>query len=145
MYDIRTFCANVSSHLQHIQTSRPTMASRVAAAVAFVLLALLGSAHASLNGFCSIGSTPGVCIHTADCTSKGGTYRSNYCPQDPADVKCCTKTPCVSGPNVILSHCVWSNKPYPYGCSSGYTAAGHCPGPANFLCCLELKSDTPRP
>ena len=66
---------------------------------ALFLLALSGSVQAALNGPCTVGSTPGVCITTATCSSGGGTSASGYCPNDPADVKCCTKAACGNGGN----------------------------------------------
>ncbi|GAQ81688.1 hypothetical protein KFL_000880020 [Klebsormidium nitens] len=97
----------------------------IAAALPFLLLVLLAPTQATLNGQCSVGSTPGVCIATADCTSGGGTYASGYCPNDPTDVKCCYKTSCDSG----KGSCKWTSS------CSGTSVAGYCPGPTAFQCC----------
>lgn len=50
----------------------------------------------ALNGACTAGSTPGVCITTSDCSSGGGTSHAGFCPSDPTNVECCTKA-CGSG------------------------------------------------
>ncbi|PFH48195.1 glycoside hydrolase family 24 protein [Amanita thiersii Skay4041] len=81
----------------------------------------------ALNGPCSVNGTPGVCVKTAACRAAGGKPDpSNFCPNDPADVQCCTKPSCKSG-----GSCKWSNQ-----CSSGRFEVGDCPGPAGFKCCL---------
>ncbi|KAF4534501.1 uncharacterized protein LTHEOB_3309 [Lasiodiplodia theobromae] len=82
---------------------------------------------AKLNGPCTgAANKPGVCIKTSSCTSGGGTYISGACPNDPNDVKCCTKASCGSG-----GTCKFVDK-----CESGSTKAGLCPGPSDFKCCL---------
>ncbi|KAI4268980.1 MAG: hypothetical protein LQ337_007540, partial [Flavoplaca oasis] len=87
--------------------------------------------RATLNGPCTgAGGAPGVCIPTADCTSKGGTHIQYACSGLPADVRCCTKTSCGSGGN-----CRFSNT-----CASGNTLTGLCPGPTEFKCCLPGSS-----
>ncbi|KAI4178707.1 MAG: hypothetical protein LQ346_007359 [Caloplaca aetnensis] len=79
---------------------------------------------AALNGACSVNGTPGVCLRTADCDN-GGTSTAGFCPDDPVDVKCCTKASCGSGGNCrFASSC------------SGTTLAGQCPGPTDFKCCV---------
>lgn len=90
------------------------------------LLALTATtAFAALNGQCSVNGTPGVCLHTADCGNGGGTSTSGFCPNDPADVKCCTKASCGSGGN-----CRWTSS------CTGTTLSGQCPGPTDFKCCV---------
>ncbi|KAB2576870.1 putative secreted protein [Lasiodiplodia theobromae] len=82
---------------------------------------------AKFNGPCTgAANKPGVCIKTSSCTSGGGTYISGACPNDPNDVKCCTKASCGSG-----GTCKFVDK-----CESGSTKAGLCPGPSDFKCCL---------
>jgi len=93
-------------------------------AILFIAASL---AQAALNGPCTMGSTPGVCLDTGDCTSGGGTYASGYCPNDPTNVKCCYKTSCgTSGGNCRFTS----------SCASGNTQSGLCPGPSSFKCCL---------
>lgn len=83
---------------------------------------------AKLNGPCTgAANKPGVCIKTSSCTSGGGTYISGACPNDPNDVKCCTKASCGSGGGT----CKFADK-----CESGSTQTGLCPGPSDFKCCL---------
>src|SRR5436190_404258 len=90
----------------------------------------------AVDGPCTgSGGAPGVCIATGSCTSAGGTYISGACPNDPADIKCCTKASCGSGGN-----CRWTSQ-----CSSGKTQTGLCPGPADFKCCLPSSSQPPPP
>ncbi|KDR77459.1 hypothetical protein GALMADRAFT_266943 [Galerina marginata CBS 339.88] len=95
-----------------------------------ILLAISFSvAQAAINSACTAGSTPGVCLTTSSCSSAGGTSHSGFCPSDPTNVQCCTKT-CGSG-----GTCRFSSS-----CSSGKTQAGLCPGPSNFLCCLPAAT-----
>lgn len=61
--------------------------------------------EAALNGPCSVGGTPGVCIRTTSCSNSGGTSHNGYCPSDPTDIKCCTKTSCGNGGN-----CRWTSQ-----------------------------------
>ena len=85
------------------------------------------------NGACTgKGSTPGVCIPTAQCSSRGGTYITGACPNLPNDIKCCTKTTCGSGGN-----CRWTSQ-----CSKS-TLTGLCPGPADFKCCVPNAPGAP--
>ncbi|KAF8650076.1 hypothetical protein AX16_005419 [Volvariella volvacea WC 439] len=92
----------------------------------YILLAsLITAVSAAVNGPCSVGSTPGVCISTSSCSSGGGTSHAGYCPNDPTDIRCCTKT-CGSG-----GICRFTST-----CTSGNTVSGLCPGPTDFRCCL---------
>ena len=89
------------------------------------LLATIGPALGAVNGHCSVNGTPGVCLHTDDCSSGSGTSTAGFCPDDPADVKCCTKPSCGSSGN-----CRWTSS------CSGTTLSGQCPGPSDFKCCI---------
>ncbi|KAL8704489.1 MAG: hypothetical protein Q9201_002364 [Fulgogasparrea decipioides] len=90
------------------------------------LLALTaGTAFAAINGKCSVNGVAGVCLHTADCKAGSGTSTAGFCPDDPDDVRCCTKSSCGSGGN-----CRWTSS------CSGTTLAGQCPGPTDFKCCV---------
>ncbi|KAF7335233.1 hypothetical protein MSAN_02333700 [Mycena sanguinolenta] len=96
----------------------------------FVFFALVATTLAAENGPCSSG--PGVCISTSSCTAGGGSYTSGLCPNDPDDIKCCTKAPCASaslggGQCLFTSNCTGGNH---------YVLTGLCPGPSNFKCCL---------
>lgn len=92
------------------------------------LFSLLPNAFAALNGACSIGNgTPGVCVSTGSCAASGGTSTKGFCPNDPADVRCCTKPVCGTSGGT----CKDVN-----ACESGNTVTGLCPGPASFKCCL---------
>ncbi|KAL8922151.1 MAG: hypothetical protein Q9208_005346 [Pyrenodesmia sp. 3 TL-2023] len=91
------------------------------------LLAFTATALAAVNGPCSVNGTPGVCLRTADCNN-GGTSTAGFCPNDPTDVKCCTKPSCGSGGNCrFTSSC------------TGTTLAGQCPGPTDFKCCVPTN------
>ncbi|KAI4143799.1 MAG: hypothetical protein L6R39_004450 [Caloplaca ligustica] len=92
----------------------------------FLLTLTATSALAALNGKCSVNGVSGVCLHTADCKSGSGTSTSGFCPDDPANVKCCTKSSCGSG-----GDCRWTAS-----CTSGTTLSGQCPGPTDFKCCV---------
>ncbi|KAF4567369.1 hypothetical protein EYR40_006368 [Pleurotus pulmonarius] len=83
----------------------------------------------AVNGPCTANGTPGVCISTSSCSSGGGQSFSGLCPNDPADVRCCTKTSCGAGGNCRFTS----------ACTTGNTAAGLCPGPATFQCCLPAS------
>ena len=89
-----------------------------------LILPLLSTAVAAVNGPCSIDGTPGVCVTTSDCAAGDGSFRSGFCPNDPDNVKCCIKPECGSGGNCrFTSSC------------SGTSQSGLCPGPADFKCC----------
>ncbi|MCJ1428268.1 hypothetical protein MMC29_006177 [Sticta canariensis] len=92
----------------------------------FYVFLLSGTAFGAVNGPCSADGTPGVCVSTATCSDSAGSSHSGFCPDDPADIKCCTKTDCGSGGN-----CRWISQ------CSGSSQAGLCPGPADFKCCLD--------
>lgn len=62
------------------------------------------SAQAAINGRCSVNGTPGVCLTTASCSSGGGKSTAGFCPNDPTNVQCCTKT-CGSG-----GSCKWTDQ-----------------------------------
>ncbi|KAI9841233.1 MAG: hypothetical protein M1837_000898 [Sclerophora amabilis] len=82
------------------------------------------TAYAAVNGGCSVSGTPGTCISTANCASGGGKSTAGFCPNDPDNIRCCTKTSCGSGGNCrFTSTC------------NGKPRAGLCPGPASFQCC----------
>ncbi|OUM60683.1 hypothetical protein PIROE2DRAFT_32846, partial [Piromyces sp. E2] len=92
-------------------------------------IALIASAHgvlSAVNDRCSSGN--GVCIRTSNCEKMGGTYESGLCPNDPDDVKCCTKPSCTvdgkTGECKFTSDC------------NGTSLPGACPGPSNFQCCV---------
>lgn len=84
----------------------------------------------AINGRCTgSGGRAGVCISTSSCSSGGGVSISGACPNDPADIKCCTKASCGSG-----GSCKWTSD------CTGSTQSGLCPGPSNFMCCLGTGS-----
>ena len=74
-----------------------------------LLFIVAGFAQAAVNGRCMAGSIPGVCLSTNACKHGGpggGTPHSeNFCPSDPDDIQCCTKTSCGKGGN-----CRWTNQ-----------------------------------
>ncbi|EAU80866.1 lysozyme [Coprinopsis cinerea okayama7 len=78
-----------------------------------IVLALSATVQGAINDPCSVNGKPGVCVTTSACSSAGGISTAGFCPNDPANVRCCTKS-----------------------CSSG----GLCPGPSNFKCCLPASS-----
>ncbi|EDR01741.1 glycoside hydrolase family 24 protein [Laccaria bicolor S238N-H82] len=84
---------------------------------------------AAINDPCTAGSTPGICLTTASCSSSGGTSHVGFCPNDPTNVQCCTKS-CGAG-----GVCRFTSS-----CTSGNTVSGLCPGPDNFKCCLPASS-----
>ncbi len=116
--------ANPLHHLDHDDIDSPFNATLVA--------------RSELNGPCTgEGGAPGVCVKTTDCTADGGKYITGACPGTPNNIKCCTKTSCKSGSG---GNCRWTKQ-----CSSGKTATGFCPGPANFKCCLPGSGGGDKP
>lgn len=82
--------------------------------------------RSKVNGACTgAAGAPGVCIATSDCTSAGGTYISNACPNTPANIKCCIKSNCSTG-----GTCNWTSN-----CKTS-SVPGLCPGPTDFQCCV---------
>ncbi|EAU80900.1 lysozyme [Coprinopsis cinerea okayama7 len=101
---------------------KPTLLSTL------IALALTTSVMGAINDACSVNGTPGVCLSTTTCSNGGGTSTAGYCPNDPSNVRCCTKK-CGSG-----GTCRFEST-----CSTGNTATGLCPGPSNFKCCLPAS------
>ncbi|KAI4269748.1 MAG: hypothetical protein LQ337_007097 [Flavoplaca oasis] len=97
------------------------------------LLPLLPLSFAAVNDPCSIDGTPGVCVTTGDCAAQDASFRSGFCPNDPASIKCCIKPECGSGGNCR-----------PANTCAGTTKTGLCPGGADFKCC-EPSGATPPP
>ncbi|KAI9842586.1 MAG: hypothetical protein M1837_007024 [Sclerophora amabilis] len=87
------------------------------------VLAISSTTLAAVNGPCTANGVPGICIATAACKSGGGKSASGFCPNDPNDIKCCTKACGSGGTCRFTSSC------------TGSSQAGLCPGPANFQCC----------
>lgn len=118
-----------------------------------LLFIFAGFVRAAINGACSAGGTPGVCLVNTVCTSGGGATHTGFCPNDPNNVLCCTKTACGSGGNCRFTS----------ACASGNTVSGMfssetcittilrpnllvqglCPGPADFKCCLPGAACAP--
>lgn len=110
--------------------------------LAITSLLLSGIAQAAVNGRCSVNGTPGVCVSTANCASAGGQSAVGFCPDDPTDIRCCTKTTCGNG-----GSCKWtdqcsgttiSSTPFPsLVCYTepALTRVDQCPGPTDFKCC----------
>lgn len=69
--------------------------------------------RAAINDPCTAGSTPGICLTTTSCSSSGGTSHVGFCPKDPTNVQCCTKS-CGSG-----GICRFTSS-----CTSGNTVTG---------------------
>ncbi|KAH6871827.1 hypothetical protein B0T10DRAFT_500219 [Thelonectria olida] len=68
----------------------------------------------------------GVCVSETNCKNSGGISISGACPNDPANIKCCTKPSC---PNGAQGNCRWVSD------CAGSTVSNKCPGPAQFKCC----------
>lgn len=83
--------------------------------------------NAALNGRCTgANGASGVCVSTTSCDHIGGVSIVGACPNDPDNVRCCTKSACSSGGN-----CRWTSD-----CASGKTVSDLCPGPNEFKCCM---------
>jgi hypothetical protein len=124
-------------------------------------LLLPACAFAALNGHCvdkdhlGAGSWPadGICIHTKTCTDHGGVYASGWCPDDPADVKCCYVNTCDPDHGDGYSYCEWTDHKCPTAGKSGVFKSGEligtlgkkecvlmglglCPGGKDYKCCV---------
>jgi hypothetical protein len=105
----------------HTWTFKPMRSPILAAATAISTLPLLASA--AVGDACSANGTPGVCLSTSTCTSGSGTTHTGFCPNDPADVKCCTKSCGTGGQCRLVS-----------SCPSGNTLSGMRLSTLPFLC-----------
>lgn len=74
--------------------------------------------------------TTGVCVTTSNCASAGGSTINNACPEDPSNVKCCSKPDCSNGSN---GNCRWISD------CAGSTVSNQCPGPSAFKCCSSAS------
>jgi hypothetical protein len=89
-----------------------------------------------LNEACNVNGVPGVCVKTSSCKSSGGISTPGHCPNDPADVQCCTKGSCgSSGSCKWFSQCQHTSLP----------KLNACPGPAGFMCCLPTGNTPSNP
>ena len=99
----------------------------------FLLVAFLicssSFVHSALNDPCNINSKPGVCINTASCIARGGTYASGFCPKDPADIMCCVK----GGPTIPEYKC------QRHVIDAGYKILNKFPGYVNVVYCYANK------
>jgi len=65
--------------------------------------------HAAVGGHCTPAggaNSRSICVSTAVCRKYGGTYVNNKCPNDPADIKCCSVDNCLDS----SSFCTWTGK-----------------------------------
>ncbi|KAF9874465.1 glycoside hydrolase family 24 protein [Colletotrichum karsti] len=91
---------------------------------------LFSSALAAIGDYCKDSKgNYGTCQTTSKCNSLDGTYTSNLCPNDPANVKCCFFPKCNS-----TGRCQKDS----LSCGGGYTT-GDCPGPTHYRCCNAAK------
>lgn len=123
-----------------------THSSSIMKFLAITSLLLSATAQAFLNGRCAVNGISGVCVSTASCSSSGGHSTPKFCPSDPPDIQCCTKTECNSG----AGYCTWTDQcagtPIPSTpplffiyTESTLTKVDQCPGPTNFKCCPDPK------
>lgn len=101
-------CGSPEGAIHPIRLAPSAMRSFVLTA-ATVLATLPLLAHAAVGSACSVSGTPGVCLATATCTSGSGTTHTGFCPNDPADVKCCTKSCSTGGHCQPVSSCASGN------------------------------------
>ncbi|KAL8839751.1 MAG: hypothetical protein Q9170_001622 [Blastenia crenularia] len=87
------------------------------------LLTITVTALAAVDGPCSVNGASGVCLYTSDCSDGDGTSTAGFCPGDPADVKCCTKSSCGSGAS--FKCCVPSGGGGGGGGSGGGSSTNH--------------------
>ncbi|KAF7335232.1 Glycoside hydrolase family 24 protein [Mycena sanguinolenta] len=74
-------------------TPEPSLPMRFSPII--VLLASVTTTWATVNGSCI--SSPGICISTSSCSAGGGVSAIGLCPDDPENIRCCTKKPCAPG------------------------------------------------
>ncbi|KAJ7852430.1 hypothetical protein B0H13DRAFT_39503 [Mycena leptocephala] len=98
-----------------------------------VLLFSVASTQAAVNGPCTVSGLAtgtGVCISKSKCTAKGGTVHNGLCPNDPHDIKCCTKSFCGSAASGGVCR-------FDSSCTGNHNILGNqCPGPNDFQCCV---------
>lgn len=87
------------------------------------------SALAAINDACSVDSTPGVCIAKAQCSSASVINSMGFYPNEPTDIKNCTKPSYGIG-----GSCGWT-----VACT-GTTKTELCPGPADFKCSFPAST-----
>ena len=97
-----------------------------------ILLAIISSTFASVNGPCS--DRTGICIDSSKCSSVGGKSYSGKCPKDPNSIKCCDDISCKADDG-RTGKCAFSSD------CSGESVSGKCPGGNDFKCCLGGSSD----
>ncbi|PWW74098.1 hypothetical protein C7212DRAFT_283294 [Tuber magnatum] len=100
------------------------------------LLLLSATAHAAVNDRCSTSGTPGVCISTANCASGGGKSTAGFCPNDPDDIRCCTKTTCDGGDGIPT---IPTNKCQSHVVTNGYIILNQFPHKIHTVWCYANK------
>ncbi|KAG0209726.1 hypothetical protein BGX28_010020 [Mortierella sp. GBA30] len=86
---------------------------------------------ASAQNHCSVDGRKGICVPTGYCRNGGGSPTPNYCPNDPADVQCCTYDGCtISDTNHRGGDCI------PVSECTGSAFSNRCGGPSQIKCCV---------
>ena len=104
---------------------------------------------------CKVGTVSGTCVSTSSCKSSGKTSTPGHCPNDPADVQCCTakaaaiddddhpatkKAPntCKLGDGGASGTCISTTS---CKASGKISTQGFCPNdPDNVRCCTEPEN-----
>ncbi|KAH8587578.1 hypothetical protein B0O99DRAFT_395236 [Bisporella sp. PMI_857] len=100
-----------------------------------ISLLAVPAVHAAVGGRCTPAggaNSRSICISTSVCRSYGGTYVNNRCPDDPADIKCCSVDNCLDN----SSFCTWTGANNECeGIPQAVFVSGYCPGGSNYKCC----------
>ncbi|KAK2058196.1 hypothetical protein LY76DRAFT_514754, partial [Colletotrichum caudatum] len=100
---------------------------------ALVSALFLPSSLAAIRIYCKDSKgNYGTCQKVSKCDSLNGYTKTNLCPNDPDDAKCCFYPDCNS-----IGFCQRNS----LSCSGTYST-GDCPGPAGYRCC-NLRTGKP--
>ncbi|KAL1958109.1 hypothetical protein VTO42DRAFT_5149 [Malbranchea cinnamomea] len=81
-------------------------------------------------GPCTVYYQDGECLPTAECAEQGKVSTPNFCPNDPADVQCCTAPP---NPEIPENNC------QPHVVEAGKTILKEKPNIAHVVWCYANK------
>ncbi|KAF9986678.1 hypothetical protein BGZ75_001530 [Mortierella antarctica] len=95
----------------------------------------LSAASVLAANSCSVSGVAGTCISTSSCASSGGTSTPGFCPNDPNDVRCCTRAS--SGGQSCRTNDGRSGTCKSTSDCSGTSVPGFCPGASNIQCCVS--------
>lgn len=95
------------------------------------LAPLAAAGLAAAQNACTVYYQDGTCIPTSECEAAGKMATPNFCPNDPADVQCCTE---VANPEIPASNC------QPHVIEAGNTILKENPKTVHVVWCYADKS-----